>query len=60
VWIWLSFALALAPALRQTISTVDGNGTAGLSGDNSPGEQASLNQPVYVIVNGAGSPIVAD
>jgi uncharacterized protein (TIGR03437 family) len=43
-----------------TITTVAGNGTAGYSGDGGPATLASLNNPVHIAVDAAGSLYIAD
>ena len=42
------------------MTTVAGNGTAGLSGDNGPATSAQLNQPTGIAVDAAGNVYVAD
>ena len=43
-----------------SITTVAGNGTASFSGDNGSATAASLNNPVGVVVDGAGNVYIAD
>lgn len=47
-------------ALTGVITTVAGNGTSGLSGDNGPASAASLSAPRGVAVDGAGNIYIAD
>jgi sugar lactone lactonase YvrE len=42
------------------IATVAGNGVAGYSGDGIPATQAELNQPISLVIDGAGNLYIAD
>jgi hypothetical protein len=43
-----------------TITTVAGTGTAGFAGDGGPANQAQLNRPVSLAVDGSGNVYIAD
>ncbi|NOT61416.1 MAG: hypothetical protein HOP19_14455, partial [Acidobacteria bacterium] len=43
-----------------TITTVAGNGLAGLSGDGGPGRSATLNSPTGLALDGSGNLFIAD
>ena len=47
----------IGPGVIQTIA---GNGTPGFNGDGGPATSAELNQPGYVLVDGAGNIFIAD
>jgi sugar lactone lactonase YvrE len=54
------FAVVAAGAQAQTITTVAGNGTFGYNGDGIPAVTASLAFPYDVVLDSAGSLIIAD
>ena len=45
---------------KGVITTIAGNGTKGLRGDNSPATRAELNKPIAVAVDSAGDLYIAD
>ena len=52
--------IRMVSAATGLVTTVAGNGVAGLSGDGGPGTNAELNNPLSVAVDSAGNLLIAD